>query len=98
MWFGQDGIAQGVLGDRAYADEVGWLSIGVALTVTAAGQTAWLTGLRRVGDLARVSIGTGLIAAAISITGLLFWGHASTRQDYRPGPSHGRAVMSDGSR
>ncbi len=74
LWLGRYGVAQAVLGDQAFAVEVGWLSTGVALTVAAAGQTAWLTGLRRIGDLARVSIGTGLIATAISVIGLWLWG------------------------
>ena len=67
-------IAQYVLDNPDFAGQVGWLAIGVALSVAATGQNALLTGLRRVGDLARASIGTGVLGTIVSIAGLLIWG------------------------
>lgn len=53
-------IARTIVDDHARQSDVAWLSIGVALTVVAASQTAILTGLRRVGDLARINIGASV--------------------------------------
>ncbi len=77
LWLGRHTVASAVLGDAAFAAEVAWLSVGVALTVATAGQTAWLTGLRRVGDLARVSVGTALISTVFTVWGLWVWGEGA---------------------
>ncbi len=74
LWAFRHSLAIALLSDVAYANQLAWLSMGVALTVAAAGQNAWLTGLRRVADLARVSIGTGILSTAISVLGLWLWG------------------------
>jgi len=74
LWAFRQPLTIALFNDMTYANELGWLSLGVALTVAAAGQNAWLTGLRRVGDLARVSIGTGILSTAISVLGLWLWG------------------------
>lgn len=76
FWAGRGPIAQVVLGDPARAEAVGWLAPGVALTVAAGAQGALLTGLRRVGDLARISIGTGTIGAILGVAALWAWGEA----------------------
>ena len=67
-------IAEYILGNPDFAGQVGWLSLGVALSIAATGQNALLTGLRRVGDLARVSIGTGVLGTIVSVLGLWIWG------------------------
>jgi O-antigen/teichoic acid export membrane protein len=67
-------IAKYVLDNPDFAGQVGWLSVGVALSVAATGQNALLTGLRRVGDLARASIGTGVLGTVLSVLGLWVWG------------------------
>ena len=56
------------------SDEIAWLSIGVALSVAGGSQTALLTGLRRIQDLAWVTIGTGLLSTAIGIYSIWQWG------------------------
>lgn len=50
-----------------------WLALGVALSIVAQGQSALLTGHRRVGDLAKVSILSVNIAAAVGIAAILIW-------------------------
>jgi PST family polysaccharide transporter len=62
-----------VFHDRSWAANVGWLALGVALLVGASAQNAILTGLRRIGDLARVSVGSALLATALGIGALLAW-------------------------
>lgn len=74
VWASRGLIAQYILGNSDFAGSVGWLSVGVALSVAATGQNAVLTGLRRVGDLARANIATGTLGTLISILGLWIWG------------------------
>jgi len=56
VWLMRDALALYVLGDVKYSGVVAWLSLGVALSVAAASQGAMLQGLRRIGDMARVSV------------------------------------------
>ena len=51
-----------------------WLALVVVLTVAAGSQSALLNGLRRVGDLARVSIFSGMAATVAGVAALLFLG------------------------
>jgi len=48
LWLLREPVAQWVFGDSAHASEVGWLGIGLLLTLMAGSQTALLQGLRRV--------------------------------------------------
>jgi PST family polysaccharide transporter len=72
LWLLREPIAQWVFGDIAHVDEVGWLGLGVLLTLIAGSQTALLQGLRRIGDLARVHVISAFFAAAIGIL-LVYW-------------------------
>lgn len=67
VWLFRVRIASQLLGDPVHAGAIGWLSIGVALTVYAGAQTAYLNGLQRIGDLARLSIASGLLALVAGI-------------------------------
>ncbi len=62
-----------VFHDRSWAANVGWLALGVALLIGSSAQNAILTGLRRIGDLARVSVGSALLATALGVGALLVW-------------------------
>ena len=62
-----------VFQDRSWAANIGWLALGVALLIGSSAQNAIFTGLRRVGDLARVSVGSALLATALGIGALLVW-------------------------
>ncbi len=73
-WAMRDMLATRVLGDVALAGEVGWLALAVALTVAAASQSALLTGMRRIGDLAWVSVLSALLSTVLGIGALLLWG------------------------
>ncbi len=67
-------IARFVLDKESVSADVAWLSIGVALTVAAGSQVSMLAGLRRVGDLARINLGTGVVGAALGVAALWLWG------------------------
>lgn len=53
---------------------VGWLSLGIALTIGGGAQGAVLAGLRRVGDIARIQLFSGLASAAVGIPALYLLG------------------------
>lgn len=74
FWLASGWIARVVLADAGRAREVAWLSLAVGLTVAAGGQGALLTGLRRIGDFARVNVGSGIIGSALGVAALSFWG------------------------
>jgi PST family polysaccharide transporter len=71
VWFLRHWLADVALGDAARANEVGWLALGVALTIAAGSQSALLTGLRRIGDLARLQVAAAVAAAIIGV--LAIW-------------------------
>ena len=67
-------IARVILDDPSRANDVAWLSLAVALTVAAGSQGALLTGLRRVGDLARINVLSGIVGAGLGVAALWLWG------------------------
>lgn len=74
FWLLRDGLAAAVIGDAGAAGTVGWLAIGVALTVAAGSQGALLNGLRRIGDVARVSVLSTLLSTLLGLGALLLLG------------------------
>ena len=74
FWALREVLAAAILDDAGLSDEVGWLALGVALTVAAGSQSALLTGLRRIGDIARVSVLSALLSTALGVGALLIWG------------------------
>ena len=69
-------IARLVLADAGQAGNVGWLAVGVALTVASGSQGALLNGMRRIGDLARLQIASALVSSVLGVGALLLWGGA----------------------
>jgi len=76
FWALRDVLAARVLGDASLAGDVGWLALMVALTVAAGSQTALLNGMRRIGDLARVSVLSAVLSTLTGVGALLLWGRA----------------------
>lgn len=74
FWLASGWIATWVVGDPARTAEVGWLALGVWLTVAGSAQGALLTGLRRLGDIARVQVGSGILGTMLSVGALWLWG------------------------
>ena len=69
-------LAEHVLGSRSDAGAVGWLSLGVALSVASASQGALLQGMRRIGHMAQLSLFGALLATVLGIAVLWIWGSA----------------------
>ena len=74
FWALRDVLAARVLDDPSLAGAVGWLSIGVALTVAAGSQAALLKGLRHVGDIARVSVYSAVLSTVVGVAAVWAWG------------------------
>lgn len=76
VWAFRRPIAEVVVGDSGQAGAVGWLGIGVGLTIIATTQLAVVQGYRRIGDLARVRLYSAAYAAAAGIAAVYFFGLA----------------------
>jgi PST family polysaccharide transporter len=76
FWILSDVLGALVSTDPAATDQIDWLAVGVLLTIAAQAQMALLTGFRRVGDLARSSILSVVVSAAIGIAAVFAWGRA----------------------
>ncbi len=74
VWLSRELLARRILGGEVGADAVGLLAIGVAVSVAAPSQTALLNGLRRIGDLARVTVGSALLSTLGGLAALWLWG------------------------
>ncbi len=74
FWLLSGWIARVILADESLANDVAWLSIGVALTVAAGSQGALLTGLRRISDLAWINVGSSVISTSVGVLALWLWG------------------------
>lgn len=74
FWLLRDVLTAQIFGDTSHADQLGWISIGVALAVASGSQSALLNGLRRIGDLARISVGSALFSTVLGVGALLIWG------------------------
>jgi len=68
LWFFREPVALLVFGDTAHATEVGWLGVGVLLSLVSASQTALLQGLRRIGDQARVTIISAVLGTIVGVS------------------------------
>jgi PST family polysaccharide transporter len=74
FWALREVIADWVLADITLADDVGWLALGVILTVAASSQNALLNGMRRIGDIARVRVVSSLAGMLIGVAALYWLG------------------------
>lgn len=74
VWVFREALAARLLGDASRASDVGWLALGVGLTVAAGSQAALLNGLRRIGDIARVSVWSSVLATIVGVGALWLWG------------------------
>lgn len=72
VWFGDELLAKHVVDDRKHSNAIGWVAIGVALTVATGSQRAVLTGMRRIGDIAKLTIASSLLGTLIGV-GAIYW-------------------------
>ncbi len=77
VWLFRDPIATQILGQKELGAAVGWLSIGVGLTVVASAQTALLAGLRRMGAIARTNVVGALVATVAGVAAIVVYGPAA---------------------
>ena len=76
VWSLRSFLAVHALGKASYSGAVGWLSIGVALSVAGASQAALIQGMRRIGDIARLNVYGSAISTVLGIGLLWRWGNA----------------------
>lgn len=67
-------LAKFILDDASLSSAVGWLSLGLSLTVMVGSQKALLTGLRRIGDVAKIAVASSVVSALVGISALYLWG------------------------
>lgn len=76
FWLLRGVLADKVLNDPGLSSDVGWLALAVGLAIASASQNALLNGLRRIGDLSRVSVYSGVVSAVLGVAVLAAWGRA----------------------
>jgi O-antigen/teichoic acid export membrane protein len=76
VWALRKELARYALGSADHAGIVGWLALGVALSVAGASQGALIQGMRRIGDMARLSVYGSVLNTACGLTLLWQWGLA----------------------
>lgn len=74
IWLLRYRLALLVLDDERMAGPVGWLAIGVALSVVGGSQSAFLAGVRRIRDVALVTIVSAIIGSAAAVAALFALG------------------------
>lgn len=67
VWLLREPIATWAFDGAIATGDVGWLGLGVLMSLVATSQTTLLQGLRRIGDLARVTVISALISSAVGI-------------------------------
>lgn len=73
FWSLREILAKFLLDDVSRANDLGWLAIGVVMTVAAGSQSALLNGLRQIGNLARISIASAILSTLLGVAALLMW-------------------------
>lgn len=76
VWSFREVLAVRVLGGAEHATIVGWLALGVALSVAGASQGALIQGMRRIGDMARLSVYGSIFNTVLGVALLWQWGQA----------------------
>ncbi len=74
VWSLREILAVHVLGSIEHTRMVGWLALGVALSVASASQGALIQGMRRIGDLAKLSVYGSVLNTVLGIGLLWQWG------------------------
>ncbi len=76
VWSLREELAVKVLGGPEHATIVGWLALGVLFSVASASQGALIQGMRRIGDMARLSVFSSLLNSLFGVALLWRWGQA----------------------
>jgi O-antigen/teichoic acid export membrane protein len=74
VWMLRERLALWLLDDIDYVTEIGLIGVAMVLTLLAGSQTALLQGLRRIGDLARVTVLGALVGTLAGLLAVWTWG------------------------
>ncbi|NOT85551.1 MAG: O-antigen translocase [Methylococcaceae bacterium] len=74
VWSLREILAVRVLGGVEHTQMVGWLALGVAFSVASASQGALIQGMRRIGDMAKLSVYGAILNTVLGIGLLWQWG------------------------
>lgn len=86
VWSLREVVAVKVLGGAEHATIVGWLALGVALSVAGASQGALIQGMRRIGDMARLSVYGSVLNTVLGVAFLWQWRQAGLAAYVLVGP------------
>lgn len=76
VWLMRAPLSEWLFGDRTYATEVGLIGVAVLLGLVGAAQTAMLQGMRRIGDLGRVTVLSALVGTIAGLAAVWLYGEA----------------------
>jgi|TARA_R100000935_G_scaffold57753_1_gene92479 O-antigen/teichoic acid export membrane protein len=76
VWLLRAHISEWLLGDRSYAIEVGLIGLAIFLTLLGTAQTALLQGMRRIGDLGRITVLSALIGTIAGLAAVWLYGES----------------------
>ncbi len=74
VWTLREVLAVRVLGGLEHTPVVGWLALGVALSVAGAAQGALMQGMRNIGNMAKLSVYSAILNTLCGIGLLWHWG------------------------
>lgn len=76
VWLLRGPIAEWLLGTREYATEVSLIGLAIFLGLLGTAQTALLQGMRRIGDLGRVTVLSALVGTVAGLAAVWLYGQA----------------------
>lgn len=74
VWLLRAQISEWLFDDRSYATEVGLISLAILLTLLGTAQTTLLQGMRRIGDLGRVTVLSAFVGTIAGLAAVWFYG------------------------
>tara|TARA_R100000935_G_scaffold49398_2_gene74682 strand:- start:9046 stop:10545 length:1500 start_codon:yes stop_codon:yes gene_type:complete len=74
VWLLRAQISEWLFGDRSYTTEVGLIGLAILLTLLGTAQTSLLQGLRRIGDLGRVTVLSALVGTLAGLAAVWQYG------------------------
>ena len=76
VWLLRVPISEWLFGDRTYGTEVGLIGLAILLSLLGTAQTALLQGMRRIGDLGRVTVLSSLVGTIVGLTAVWLYGES----------------------
>lgn len=74
LWLLREPLAVFVTGDPRHAPSVGWLALGLGLSIIAGAQVASIQGHRRIRDFAKLHIASNFVAAVVGVAAVAYFG------------------------